>query len=228
MCLYMILDTIEELNNYLQVGWSEMLNKDDRFNAKLSSLLKAKEPGHSLASSVEEKIIEILKSKFVTRVESNRDIADVWINIDGSFIPFNIKTHIKRFSKGGAKKNGQPNICSMKRIIEGVTNERFNYYFIIWVIIDQQTESCEIVIDSLSDLFVRNALTFNDGPGQIMAKQKYCAKGIENNLTLSEILLELNDFRLLTIKKNREHRDEVSNKLTSSVKTFLEMKRTPV
>ena len=224
----MNLGTIEELSNYLQVGWSEMLTKDDGFNAKLSSLLMVKEPGHSLAPSVEEKIIEILNSNFVTRVESNRDIADVWIDIDDSFIPFNIKTHIKRFNKGGAEKYGQPNICSMKRIIEGVTNEKFNHYFIIWVIIDQQTTSCEIVIDSLSDLFVRNALAYNDGPGQIMAKQKYCAKGIENNLTLSEILLELNDFRLATIKKNREQRDVVSNKLTSSVKTFLEMKRTLV
>ena len=224
----MQLTTINTLTETLQKGWDNMIESDDGFREKLSSLLRVKEPGHSLAPSVEEKIIEILNKSYNVRVESNRDIADVWVEIENIFIPFNVKTHIKRYTKTGKEKYGQPNICSMRRILEGVSCEKFDYYFIIWVIIEQETENCEIIIDSLSELFIKDALTFNDGPQQIMAKQKFCAKGIERIFPLSSILLELNQFRLDVIKKNREQRDIISNKLTLMVESFCKKNRTPV
>jgi hypothetical protein len=190
-----------EVESIVQVGMADFLRLQS------VDILYGKESGHSMASSVEMEVSRILmNSGYSIEYETHKNgkkksraMSDFKIkSIDGTtYHLVNCK-----FSK---ETNGQPNICSAKRLLTALGDNDIDSYYMLKVKYDRVTKETKVYFVDVLDYI--DCLTFNGGTGQLMLKEKmfyerYSTK--ENNIKLT-----LNDKKnkLLNLweKKMDEH-----------------------
>jgi hypothetical protein len=218
----MLSDTrISEIRNSAQTYWEAEVRKD-----YIIDLVNVKEIGHTLANLVDDKTTSLITLSYLTKHEHDsrgkkriRSMGDVWLEENGIYHPINVKLGIKG-------SEGQPNMVSLKKVLEALISCEIDSYYLLIV----KLEIGEIItptiyfLDMLDHL---NFVTFDSGPGQIMLKaQRFFSnynpqssepkRSIRDKVNSLMALLEDGERRL---KNNRER---TLNKYRQKVLSYLE------
>jgi hypothetical protein len=154
-------------------------------------LFEGKEKGHSNASPIEDVISDILVSNLnAKKAVGSRELGDVYIN--DNFI--NIKFGDEGF--------GQPNMCSMNRIMKKfVESNEIDSYNIIKVKMTNDAYSIKVF-----DMFdYIDYITWNSGTGQIMLKEAEFYRNIDLEIESISIEEKKKKIAELYIKGQNEH-----------------------
>lgn len=133
------------------------------------SIAKGKEIGHRLADLVDEKTCAVITLNWLTRqqcdqagAKRSRSMGDVWVESSGIYHPVNVKTGIV-----GAE--GQPNMVSLKKVVNGILQRWIDSYYLLIVKVELSAVIVPTVyMVDLLDCF--DFLTSDSGPGQIMLR----------------------------------------------------------
>lgn len=156
----------KELENTLHPKMKEYFATN---NAK--KLLSGKESGHIMGTIIEEMCGDILtengytitkevdkSGKTKTRAHSDFNI----ISSDGSVNRVNVK-----FS---SEKKGQPNICSINRLMDALKTGEIDGYYMLKVKYDRTSKETKVYFVDILDYI--DCLTYNGGTGQVMLQEK--------------------------------------------------------
>jgi hypothetical protein len=154
------------------------IESDSRFIDKINDAISytGKETGHSNASPMEDVVRDILIDKLGAKEsDKDRSLADIYLN--GNYI--NVKFGSPKIAKKTNKpKYGQPNMCSMNRIMsEFYSQSTIDSYYIIKVNINNHTNTYSLNIFDMFDYI--DYLTWNSGTGQIMIKESEFYKDVD-------------------------------------------------
>jgi len=181
---------------------SLILNDSTFLNSMNEALsFDGKEKGHSNASPIEDIITKILVDNLgAEKAVGSRELGDVYMSSDFELVQVSGKNFIN--IKFGDDVFGQPNMCSMNRIMKSfVETNLIDSYYIIKVKLEKDKFSVNVF-----DMFdYIDYLTWNSGTGQIMLKEADFYKGLNlpvNNLSISEKKRKIAD---LYIKGQDEH-----------------------
>lgn len=195
-----------------------IIENDERFLKRIneSQSFEGKEKGHSGASQMEDIITEILIDKCGgEKPKKSRELGDAYI--DGNI--FNIKFGYAEFDSKGNPTYGQPNMCSMPRIMKKfVEKGEMDSYYIIKVKISTTGHNVHIF-----DMFdAIELLNWNSGTGQIMLKESDFYNNIhliDNSKTIEQKKDEICKLWKKGIddhiKLRTEQRDEMIKTLTN-------------
>ncbi|MFH0948748.1 MAG: hypothetical protein V1833_07145, partial [Elusimicrobiota bacterium] len=188
-------------------------------------IAKGKEIGHRLADLVDEKTTAVItinhltKSQYDGRGEKrSRSMGDIWVKDFQIYHPVNVKTGI-------VGHEGQPNMVSLKKILDAIINRCIDSYYLLMVKfeISSKISSSVYFVDMLNYI---DFLSFDSGPGQVMLNAK---KFIENYETYKKPNLEIKQKveQLMVLYKNaeyrlRQNRKRVFSMYKSKVDLFLE------
>jgi hypothetical protein len=135
-----------------------------------SELVAGKEPGHRMADYVDDKTVSLLKVAFDTRYEADmhgrvkrRSMGDVWIRSCNMYNPVNVKA-------GEQRKNGQPNLVSMQKLLDYIFKRWIDSYYLLIVKFDLNNpiKHKSYLVDLLDWL---DYVAFDAGPGQLMLRE---------------------------------------------------------
>lgn len=149
-------------------------------------LLSGKESGHIMGTIIEEMCGDILKqneytiTKEVNKLGEPKARAHSDFNIltkDGSTNRVNVK-----FS---SETNGQPNICSINRMMDALRDGIIDGYYMLKVKYHRTTNETKVYFVDILDYI--NCLTFNGGTGQIMLKEKDFYIDYESDKVLTDL-----------------------------------------
>jgi hypothetical protein len=134
-------------------------------------LAQGKEIGHRLADLVDDKTTALLTLKHVTRHQYDargkrlvRSMGDVWLEDNRIMHAINVKT-------GVVGVEGQPNMVSLKKLLEALLEAQIDSYYLLFVKmkLDKEIAPSIVFVDLLDYL---DFVTFDSGPGQLMLKAK--------------------------------------------------------
>lgn len=200
------------------------IESDPRFAQRIAEAVSytGKESGHSNASPMEDTIREILVEKLGAKAGSKkRSLADVVLREN----LINVKFGSPDVSSG-KPSYGQPNMCSMNRIMKNFYNKsEIDSYYIVKVNMHAGDYSVH-VFDMLDYI---DYLTWNSGTGQIMLKESEfysIADTFEPSFTIEEKkqkIKALYDFgskkhillRVAQYMENATDKEEFVNELSS-------------
>ena len=130
---------------------------------------EGKEIGHRLADWVDEQTCAVLtlsldtKRQHGTNGVMSRSMGDIWVASNRIYHPVNVKT-------GVVGSEGQPNLVSLKKILDAFLSLQIDSYYLLFVkfIVGKPViDSSVYVVDMLD---IAEYLTFDSGPGQMMLK----------------------------------------------------------
>lgn len=178
--------TQKEIEDILQPIFEDYFTTDEATN-----LLSKKESGHVMGTIIEENAGEYLKendykiAKEVNKLgeEKKRAHSDFEIIENGRHYRVNVK-----FS---SETNGQPNICSMNRLLDGFRSGLIDSYYLLKVKHDRNTNETRVYFIDIVDYLDKDCIHFDGGTGQTMLKESkfyktYGNAGIESNLSTVE------------------------------------------
>lgn len=177
------------------------------------ALFAGKEIGHRIADYVDERTTAMLEAAFETMREQDargrirpRSMGDVWIKSGGVYNPVNVKA-------GEAGKNGQPNMVSLTKLLDGLLLREIDSYDLLIVkmrleghaasedVLELELRPGTIVpnvyfVDMLDYL---DFITFDSGPGQAMLREKQFYEAVDGGfvppvLTMAEKVSRLVDL----------------------------------
>ena len=184
--------------------WQRELTKE-----WVADIARGKEIGHRLADLVEEKTTAVLISEYLVKYQRDRkgekrsrSMGDIWIGNNEIYHPVNVKMGIKGHE-------GQPNLVSLKKILDSLLRAYVDSYYFLIVKIDlEQRISSVYCVDMLDYL---DFVAFDSGPGQMMLRSKKFFTYMERanqmeqsnhpNLTINEKIQ-----RLMAMYKDGERR----------------------
>lgn len=159
--------TLVSISSETSLYWKTEVRRPE-----IVGIAKGKEIGHKLADLVDEKTTALLTVKYLTQHQRDargrkrsRSMGDLWLQDNGIYHPINVKTGIV-----GAE--GQPNLVSLKKVLEAIMARQIDSYYLLIVKMQIETDPQEIIpsvylIDMLDWL---DYVTFDSGPGQMMLK----------------------------------------------------------
>jgi len=155
----------------------DLIHNHPRFLSEIQPLLQIKdsplELGHTHGSFIENLVSEILISDFgFTPKNTQRSFGDCYYGSD----PLNIKS-------GFSDKCGQPNMCSIKRLMDKYVDGEITGYYILKIKISKG----QIKIHCCDILDHPDCLSSDIGTGQIMLKEEkfYSKIDTDQNIPLS-------------------------------------------
>lgn len=157
---------IQEITRKTQAFWNKEVRKDS-----FSQIARGKEIGHRIADLVDDKTTGLLAINYTTRYQRDRrgnklprSMGDIWLESGDIYHPINVKT-------GVSATNGQPNMVSLKKLLDALLDQQIDSYYLLMVKLDLQPPITCLVhfIDMLDYL---DYVTFDSGPGQIMLKSR--------------------------------------------------------
>jgi hypothetical protein len=157
---------LNEVKSILQPQFEKFFSKSN-----IQSLLKGKESGHTLASEV-----ETLSSKLLIQngynisyetYEKGKEKGKEKIRANSDFILDGHRVNVK-FS---SEVEGQPNICSIKRLMDGLVNGEIDGYYILKIKYNRITKKVKVYFFDVLDCL--DVVGYNGGPGQTMLKEKH-------------------------------------------------------
>lgn len=205
----------KKIQREIQQGITNYLQSEDA-----QKLLSGKESGHTMSGIIEKKCADVLKEKgYKIEFERNkrgeilkRAHSDFLLQLDGDSKWYKINV------KFGSEKPGQPNVCSMNRILDGLKEGLINSYYILKVKYDKEKNTTKVYFVDILDYI--DCITYDAGTGQIMLKEKkfyeiYSENNIKNNDTLEQKYSKLTKLALVQmqkkIKKLRDNMEKIKN-----------------
>lgn len=146
--------------------WAEHVH-----DAGSAELVKGKEPGHRIADYVDDRTCALLKVKFDTRYEGDRNgrikkrsLGDIWVRSHGIYNPINVKSGLQDM-------RGQPNVVSMQKLLDYILNRWIDSYHLLIVKFDLAAGiSHKLYFIDVLDWI--DFVTYDAGPGQIMLREQ--------------------------------------------------------
>lgn len=200
---------------------------DPRFIEKMSQaqISTSKEVGHDMYQGIENLVCQILiESMGAISPTKDRDLADVILENN----LLNIKFGVPKMKKSGKAKYGQPNMCSMKKIIKAFfSTSKIDSYYIIKISVLPTSYSVHVF-----DMFdYHDYLTYNGGPGQIMIQEEKFYKDVDTFVpqsTIEEKKTKLNSIYENGLAKHIVRKIEQLIKHNPSLKSLLREKLLPI
>lgn len=202
----------KKLENILQPEMEKYFKTEDA-----KKLLSGKESGHIMGTIVEELCGDILKENGLRITKE--------VNILGeekkrAHSDFNIGEHRVNVKLTVSNKKGQPNTCSVNRMMNALRDNNIDSYYMLNVKYDDVSKTTKVYFVDILDY--TDCLTCNGGTGQIMLKQKdfyktYDSRKSSSELSLSEkkkiiynmYITKMNDHLLLKRKQLKERENEL-------------------
>lgn len=224
----------DKLTNCVQSYWEKHL-KDKGFLAEYYAKATGKEGGHQLADSVDDLTSATLRTEFPLQTgvqyrngkQSPRSMGDIWIcNAQKIWHPVNIKT-------GLVGSEGQPNLVSLKKLLNGILEHQIDAYYLCFVKfrVDKANKTLEpfVFIADLLDWLAWDAqafVSFDSGPGQIMLKAKTFFASVEahkfppSDLSIAQKLDALFALYEDGERRLRENRERDLNRFRDKIREF--------
>lgn len=161
--------TVRAIQSKVQQYWDELVQDPD-FVKKIEDS-RQKEAGHQIADWVDTRTTGFLAAHYFTAFQFNkrgrqltRSMGDIWLEYRGIYHPVNVKT-------GVSSTNGQPNMVSLKKLLDALLGFQIDSYYLLMIKFDVQTAlQCKAYFVDMLDYL--DCITFDSGPGQIMLKAK--------------------------------------------------------
>ena len=158
--------TVLQIEEGAQAFWDKEVLK-----AYFVQTAQGKEIGHRIADLVDDKTTGWLAVSYVARYQRDRhgnklprSMGDIWLEQEGIYHPINVKT-------GVSTTNGQPNMVSMKKLLDALLMHQIDSYYLLMVKLEiQQQITCVVHFVDMLDYL--DHVTFDSGPGQIMLKAR--------------------------------------------------------
>lgn len=201
--------------------WKRQLANPD-FHADVYERASAKEGGHQLADMVDELTTGVLRTEFPSKTgmqygkagKRSRSMGDVWVrNTAKLWHPLNVKT-------GLVGSEGQPNLVSLKKLLDALLNRQIDAYYLLFVkfAVDASRHTVEpfVFLTDLLDWLAFDAkrfIAFDSGPGQLMLRAKAFFKAVsegglppgdQSMQTKLEALFALYEDGERRLRENRE------------------------
>ena len=190
------------------------------------SLLGEKESGHVMGTIIEDRCGVFLSENGWDIVKEVNKLGEEKARAHSDF-NIVIKTNVNRVNvKFSGEKNGQPNICSIRRVLDSLHKGEIDAYYLLKVKHNRLTNTTQVFFVDVLDYL--DCVTYNGGTGQLMLKEKnfYETYGNVPERTLEEkriMLFDLYDTKMnehIILKekqriKYREQREEFENRYTN-------------
>jgi hypothetical protein len=155
-----------EIRRKTQTYWDSEVN-----NPEFVEIAKGKEIGHRIADLVDDKTTALLTLNYITKHQHDghgkrltRSMGDVWLKHNGIYHAINVKT-------GVSSTNGQPNMVSLKKVLDALLLFQIDSYYLLMVKLEiEKPIRCAVFLVDMLDYL--DYVTFDSGPGQIMLKAK--------------------------------------------------------
>jgi len=194
-------DVQKKIENILGTLMNEYFLTNDA-----KKLLTGKESGHIMGTIIEEMCGDYLKQEGFT----------VTYELDSNGVPLKrahsdfllLSTDLKQNKvnvKFSSEKPGQPNVCSINRMMDVLRDDTVDGYYLLKVKYNREQKNTKVYFVDILDYI--DCITFNGGTGQIMLKEKkfyetYGESGRQNELNLLEKTKKIYE---LYDKKMSEH-----------------------
>ena len=195
--------------------WNRQLTDPD-FHADIYERASSKEGGHQLADMVDELTTGVLRTEFPAKTgmqygkagKRSRSMGDVWMRNNAKiWHPLNVKT-------GLVGSEGQPNLVSLKKLLEALLNRQIDAYYLLFVkfAVDtsRQTVTPFVLLTDLLDWLafdVNKFIAFDSGPGQLMLRAKTFFKAVsEGTLPPANQSMQAKLEALFTLYEDGERR----------------------
>lgn len=194
------LKIIDQIRREVQKFWDGEVTKDYFITAA-----QGKEIGHRIADLVDDKSTGLLATKYLTKYQRDRrgeklprSMGDIWLEHKGIYHPVNVKT-------GVSAANGQPNMVSLKKLLDALLQRQIDSYYLLIVKFEIQ-KSIKCTVSFLDMLDHLEYVTFDSGPGQIMLKANafYAARAAQTSTRQRPIKEKIDD--LLELLEDGERR----------------------
>lgn len=153
-------------------------------------LLKGKESGHIMGTIIEEKCGDFLKEEgFVISHETDNN-GNILKRAHSDFLlQSNDLKDNKTNVKFGSEKPGQPNVCSINRMMDALRDGIIDGYYLLKVTFNRKEKITKVYFVDVLDYI--DCITCDGGTGQIMLKEKkfyevYGENGRDVKLSLFE------------------------------------------
>jgi hypothetical protein len=158
--------TADRIASATQAFWAKE-SRSDVFR----NMAQGKEIGHRIADFIDEQTTALLARTFVTKQQRDRkgaavarSMGDIWLESNHVYHPINVKA-------GVSGREGQPNMVSLKKLLDALVDYRIDSYYLLMVKVEEGARVAASVffVDMLDYL---DYVTFDSGPGQIMLRAK--------------------------------------------------------
>ncbi|KKN34521.1 hypothetical protein LCGC14_0792710 [marine sediment metagenome] len=206
--------------------WDRAICEDPQL-LKLLSSSKIKERGQAAASFVEHRALELANIVSPIRFEryetgKNKGKKKARSLSDGFFAIYsrvfiNIKTSYE-------ERSGQPNICSLPKLIKQFVETeflkqfvtgQFDDYLLVHIYFDVKNQKIKVCFISLFDNL--EYVTYNDGPGQMMLKKSKLFNGSKQTIRASS--------KKMTNNRRVQIADQLLNMLTDGTERLIRARR---
>jgi hypothetical protein len=116
---------LNKIREKVQKFWNEEVKKE-----WFITMAQGKEIGHRIADPVDDKTTGWLAVNYTTRYQRDkrgeklpRSMGDIWLENNGIYHPINVKT-------GVSSTNGQPNVVSLKKLLESLFLRQIDSYYL--------------------------------------------------------------------------------------------------
>ena len=160
------------------------------FTNDAKKLLNGKESGHIMGTIIEEMCGDILKENGYTITKEVNKLGEAKARAHSDFNIVTKDGSVNRVNvKFSSETNGQPNICSINRMMDALRDGIIDGYYMLKVKYNRTTNKTKVYFVDILDYI--DCLTFNGGTGQIMLKEKdfyidYESDKVLNNLSIIE------------------------------------------
>lgn len=215
-------NTLNKIRKEALVYWKKEFKKPE-----LIQIAAGKEVGHKLADLVDEKTTALLTVNYLVAHQRNkngdaraRSMGDLWLQEKGIYHPVNVKT-------GVSGSEGQPNLVSLKKILDAVMKQQIDSYYILIVkmAIHSNTKTIAPSIYFFDMLDWLDYVTFDAGPGQMMLHAaKFYADfdaDARKRLTIKQKLEKLVALYKDGDRRLRENRRRSLKQITDSFDVFM-------
>jgi hypothetical protein len=140
-------------------------------------------------------------------------MGDLWIRSNGIYNPVNVKA-------GEAGKNGQPNMVSLKKLLDAFLTRRIDSYYLL--IVKMRLSSVPASVDVATTRLVQGAIvpniylvdmldyldfiTFDAGPGQSMLKEKQFYQAFDSGFSPPPLTIAAKVSRLMDLLEDGDRR----------------------
>ena len=197
------------------------------------TLLGEKESGHVMGTIIEDRCGVFLSEndytivKEVNKLGEEKARAHSDFNIVLKSKDFLLSDNTNRVNvKFSGETNGQPNICSIRRVLDSLHKGEIDAYYLLKVKHNRSTNTTQVFFVDILDYL--DCVTYNGGTGQLMLKEKsfYETYGNVPERTLVEkrrMLFDLYDTKMKEhiilkekqIIKYQEQRNEFEDRYTN-------------
>ena len=193
----------------LLLQWSKLIRNDKQLQKILNA--SGKERGHSTASFVEERALEIANE--LSPIEYDRDTNGkkaARALSDGFFAKYpkdflNIKTSFA---------NGHPNICSLRRLTTQFIEGKLDDYILVHIQFDIEYKTIQVHFISLFNI-IEDYVSFDAGPQQMMLEKKrlfdsniiqpiIASRSAPNRVAMANLLIKKYEEGVQRLMKNRQ------------------------